>query len=112
MAKDGYLEQQRIILLGEVLGRDAADIEDFFDENEHLSLYNSAFGKSLTVGDLKGNDPIVSRIARHEGDERFDHGRPADVLLRNREDVLSKLSNETLKRFQTLFERINSTLGK
>jgi len=54
----------------------------------------------------------VARIARHEGVERFDHGRPADVLLREREAVLSKLSEDTLKRFETLFERINATLGK
>jgi len=68
--------------------------------------------RSEDRGDLKGTDPIVARIARMEGVERFDHGRPADVLLREREAVLSKLSDETLKRFERLFERINNTLGK
>jgi predicted ATPase len=111
MAKDGYLEQQRIVLLGDVLGRDTADIEDFFEEEEYLDLYNRAFGKALTPNDLKGSGPIVARIARHEGADRFDHGRPADILLRDRESALSKLSAGTLARFQTLFERINSTLG-
>jgi hypothetical protein len=52
------------------------------------------------------------RIARMEGVERFDHGRPADVLLREREAVLTKLSEGTLKRFEDLFKRVNSTLGK
>jgi hypothetical protein len=55
---------------------------------------------------------IVSRIARHESVDRYDHGRPADVLLRERDAVLAALSDETLKRFETLFERINTTLGK
>jgi len=112
LAKDGYLEKQRIILVGDVLGRKTGDIEDLFEENEYLGLYNKAFGKALEAKDLKGNDPIVARIARHESVERFDHGRPADVLLRDREAVLSKLSEDTLMRFEKLFKRINNTLGK
>jgi hypothetical protein len=111
MAKDGYLEKQRIILVGDMIGRKVADIEDLFEEEEYLSLYNKAFGKSITKKDLKGSDAIVARIARHEGVDRYNHGRPADVLLRERDAVLSKLSDETLRRFEDLFERINKTLG-
>lgn len=111
MARDGYLEKQRIILLGEVLGRKTGDIEDLFEESEYIELYNKAFGKSLKAEDLKGNDPVVARIARYEGVDRYDHGRPADILLREREAVLSKLSEKTLKRFENLFERINQTLS-
>ena len=112
MAKDGYLEKQRIILVGEILGRKTGDIEDLFEEDEYLSLYNKAFGKAIKAKDLKGNDPIVARIARHEGVDRYDHGRPADVLLREREAVLSKLSEDTMKRFESIFNRINETLRK
>lgn len=111
MAKDGYLEKQRIILVGDILGRKTGDIEDLFEEDEYLGLYNKAFGKAIKAKDLKGNDPIVARIARHEGVERFDHGRAADVMLRDREAVLSTLSDSTLKRFEDLFGRINKTLG-
>ena len=112
MAKDGYLDMQRIVLVGEVLGKKTGDIEDLFDVKEYLALYNKVFGDTLEAGDLKGTDPIVARIARHKGIDRFDHGRPADVLLRDRESVLAGLSEETLKRFEKLFERVNSTMGK
>lgn len=112
MARDGYLEKQRIILVGDVLGRKTGDIEDMFEEDEYLALYNKAFGKALKGKDLKGTDPIVARVARHEGVDRFDHGRPADVLLREREATLAMLSESTLKRFEELFGRINSTLGR
>jgi energy-coupling factor transporter ATP-binding protein EcfA2 len=111
MAKDGYLEKQRIILVGDILGRKTGDIEDLFDVDEYVALYNKAFGKSIKAKDLKGDDPIVARIARHESVERFDHGRPADVLLRDRDAVLSTISDSTLKRFEDLFGRINKTLG-
>ena len=111
MANDGYLERQRIILVGDVLGRKTGDIEDLFEAKEYLELYNKAFGKKLTPEDLKGNDPIVSRIARHEGIDRFNHGLPADVMLRERGTLLPKLGEHTLKRFEDLFQRINKTLG-
>lgn len=110
MAKDGYLEKQRIILIGDVINRKTGDIEDLFKEEEYIDLYNKAFGKTIKVIDLNGKDPIVARIARYEGLDRYDHGRPADVLLREREAVLSKLNEDTLKRFEDLFGRINKTL--
>lgn len=112
MAKDGYLAKERIILVGDILARKTGDIEDLFEEDEYIALYNKAFGKTLKSTELAGSDPIVARIARHVGVERFDHGRPADVLLRERETVLTKLSEQTLKRFEDLFKRINDTLGK
>jgi len=111
MAKDGYLEKQRIILVGDVLSRKTGDVEDLFEVDEYLALYNKAFSKSLRASDLQGHDPIVARIARHEGVDRFDHGRPADVLLRERETIIRTLGEETLKRFEDLFTRINRTLG-
>lgn len=112
MAKDGYLEEQRIILVGDIANRKTADIEDLFEVEEYLDLYNRAFGAKVKPEDLKGADPIVARLARYKGVDRFDHGRPADVFLRERESILSKLSEKTLKRFESLFECVNKTLGK
>lgn len=112
MAKDGYLEKQRIILIGDVLNHRTADIEDLFEVKEYLELYNKSFEKTLRPEDLNGTDPIVSRIARHGGIERFDHGRPADVFLRERDAFLPKLSEATLGRFEELFRRVNQTLDQ
>ncbi len=110
LASEGYLAKQKIILIGDVLQQRLADIEDLFAVDEYLRLYNRAFGTSLVAGDLGGSDPIVSRIARHISVDRFDHGKPADVLLRERDTFLPSLSEDTLKRFEKLFGRINSTL--
>lgn len=110
LAAEGYLKQPRIILIGDVLSQKLGDIEDLFAPSEYLELYNKAFGATLKEADLTGSDPIVGRIARHLGVERFDHGRPADVLLRERDGFLPKLNEATLKRFEALFERINRTL--
>lgn len=110
LANDGYLEKKRIILIGDQLGKPTGDIEDLFETDEYLKLYNKAFGAEITATELVGKDPIVSRIARHARVDRFDHGRPADVLLRERGEFLAQLSDATLKRFEDLFEAINRTI--
>jgi hypothetical protein len=111
LADQGILARNRIIGVGEITGAKLADIEDLFESAEYLDLYNRAFGSSVTETDLVGTDPIVSRIARHIKQDRFDHGRPSDVLLRQRDTFLASLSPNTLDRFERLFKRINATLG-
>jgi hypothetical protein len=110
MAGDGYLKKQRIILIGDLVGRRIADIEDLFEPGEYLDLYNQAFHTSIPVSALQGTDAVVMQIARLSGVDRFDHGRPADVLLRARGAILGNLSAATLDRFESLFVKINATL--
>ena len=49
------------------MGRSQADIEDRFDPQDDLNLYNGAFAKKLAASVLKGDVPIVKQIARAEG---------------------------------------------
>lgn len=112
LANEGYLAHKRIIAVGTVIQRPVADIEDLFTVDDYLKLYNRAFGKSVQAADLQGNDPLVKQLARLEGIESFDHGRPADVLLRHRDELLPQLSSDTLGRFEQLFECINATFPK
>lgn len=110
LAKSGFLTDKRIITIGEVTGQKMSDIEDVFSKGDYVSLYNKAFDKKVKVADLTGSDPIVVQIARFEGIGRFNHNIPAETLLRSKENMLSKLSGETLQAFEELFKRINETL--
>lgn len=110
LAKDGILDGKRIIKIGDVTGAKLADIEDLFTPDDYLPLFNKAFGKTYKVSDLNGTDPIVSKLARLEGIDRFDHGKPADVFLRTRDAVVPKLAEETLDNFESLFKAVNATL--
>ncbi len=103
---------KRIVTIGEILGRPAADIEDLFKTEDYLVFYNAAFNKAHAPVNLPGSDPIVTRIARAERIERFDHGKPADVLMKRRDQFLPKLSEQTLANFEALFKRVNQTLTK
>jgi hypothetical protein len=106
------LDDKRLITIGHITGQPAADVEDLFSVGDYLALFNRTFGTVISKEDLCGNDPIVRRIARHCGKDRFDHGRPADYFLRSRDEILTSLSVETLDKFERLFARINETMPK
>lgn len=112
LASEGYMANKRIITIGQVLERRLADVEDLFSPGDYLGLYNKAFGKSHKVADLTGADPIANQLARLDGIERFDHGKPADVLLRDRSSILPNLSKHTLDNFEALFKVVNQTLAQ
>ena len=106
----GILKQSRVIGVGEITKQPEADVEDLFEVSEYLHLFNEAFKTKYKEADLKGQDPLVRRLARGHGVDRYDHGRPAEILLRKSRAELAKLSKDTLDRFEQLFERINATL--
>jgi len=110
LAKAGFLTDKRIIAVGELTGSSMADIEDLFNADDYIDLFNGAFGKKIKKTELKGSDPIVVQIARAIGEKRFDHNKPADYLLRNKDRLLAKLSESTIANFEKLFTRINETL--
>lgn len=108
LAKAGFLKPKRLVTVAEVTGAQRADVEDLFEVDDYLALYNQAFGKALRAADLPAGDRIVDRIREKEGE--FDTGRPADTLLRLRDKLLPPLRPGTRSRFEELFRRINKTL--
>lgn len=111
MADKGLLERHRLITVGEVANAKQADIEDLLDLQDYLDLYNSAFKTKALKSKLPPGDRIVKRLAVLEhGGKDFDHGVPAEHLLRNRDKLLAKLKPATLDNFERLFERLNETL--
>jgi putative AbiEii toxin of type IV toxin-antitoxin system/AAA ATPase-like protein len=110
LAADGYLARQRIVTVGEVIGHREADIEDLFDLNDYLMVFNAAFNTAVSSADLIGTDTVLARLARQQHVGRIDQQIPAAILLRRRDELLPKLSKQTLKRFETLFARLNETL--
>ena len=111
MTKRGLLQGQRLITITEITGSSNADIEDLFTVADYLKLYNGAMGKPfIAENKLPPGDRIVKRIARKIGKD-FDHGLPADHLLRNRDTLCPEMEEETLTRFERLIHRINQTLS-
>ena len=86
-----------------------ADMEDMFEKDEYLELFNAAFPehKDLSRNDLKDDmHRIVLQINNALGIERFNHYRPARQLL---EGDLS-LSDATMDRFESAFKKVNELM--
>lgn len=109
LAGRGLLDLTRLVTVGEVTTAKNADIEDVFEIDDYLMIFNEVMGQSLVAADLPPGDRIVKRIAEKIGHD-FEHGDPADYFLRHRDQVLPKLAPATLDRFEKLVERINKTL--
>lgn len=104
----GRLNQQRLIEISKVTGSANSDIEDVFEPEDYLAIYNEAFKRKATVASLAAGDRIVKRIERKLGSS-YDHYKPAETLLRHQATLLPQLSEATLGRFAALFERINAS---
>lgn len=99
---------ERIILVSSVLEQKHADIEDLFSVDDYIALYNSAFDKKITADDLSNHQDRILKRLESSGEPKFDHWRPAEVLLRD-PDRVETLSSTTLANFEALVKKINAT---
>lgn len=105
--KANKIAGKRVVFVGSVLEQKHSDIEDLFAAGDYLELYNEAFGTSYKVGDLpKHPDRLILRLEALDG--KFDHWRPAEILLRSPAKV-EKLSQTSLSNFENLARKINET---
>ncbi|MFT4299813.1 MAG: AAA family ATPase [Aeromicrobium sp.] len=103
----GGLSRERLIHVADLTRLPTGDIEDLFSVEDYLRLFNEAHRMSYTPLVLGPGDRIVERLTAAHG--RFDHFKPAQVLLRNPRFV-DELSETTLDGFARLIDRINATL--
>ncbi|NES29187.1 AAA family ATPase [Micromonospora terminaliae] len=87
-----------------------ADIEDLFEAEDYLRLYNWAFDARIKTDDLpQTKEPILRRIEIARG--KFDHALPAHMLTQRREEFFAEVKSDTVARFERLFSLLNSTLS-
>ncbi len=105
--KANKIASKRVVFVGSALAQKHSDIEDLFTAGDYIGLYNEAFGTKHKVADLPDHPHrILLRLEALDG--KFDHWRPAEVLLRNPSKV-EKLSPTTLENFEAVVKAINST---
>ncbi len=114
---NGQLGKNGLVEVSEFTANDDADIEDLLEPDFYLDLVNRAYQEDLptpiTTGDLNGHDPrIVRQVEAHFRQYnitggRFNHYKPAAVLLREQATLLPQITPATLERSEQLFIRIN-----
>ena len=113
--KKGLLDKNKIIKYSEFIDGDEADVEDMFEDDFYVDLVNHTFGTSVSVADLDQGDLIAYRIKTFlEGntaqDTNLRHGKVAIHLEVNIDSFEGKISEDTLGRFQNLFNKINKLI--
>jgi hypothetical protein len=110
LVSKGNIKKNRIIALDSITNISRSNIEDLFKPEEYLYIYNQAFNEIIDIKDLRGEDSIIEKISRLRKSE-FSHLLPSNYLLRNKEECFTNnISEDTLKRFEELFNKINHTL--
>lgn len=91
-------------------GKPVADIEDLFDKEEYLKLFNLAFDKEyseIKLTDLDNSlDTILKQINKVINKPRFNHYRPANKLNQLGVDK-NYFKATTLDKFEKMFVEIN-----
>jgi len=86
-----------------------ADMEDLFDTEDYLRLYNWAFDSNLSLNDLaQTSEPILKKVA--DAREGFDHALPAHALTAHKAEFFANIRPATVDRFRKLFQRLNETV--
>ncbi|GKW46905.1 AAA family ATPase [Planococcus sp. NCCP-2050] len=86
-----------------------ADIEDLFEKEEYLSLFNDTFEEypDITIEELDSNEEqILKQINKKIKKTHFNHYRPANKLAQKgvHNEYFDK---KTLERFENMFKEIN-----
>ena len=106
MVEQKIIADKKILYYHSIMGQAYADIEDLFDKEEYLVLFNGAFGKSVQISELDANKPIMSQLKRLNGNKAFNHYSPANYMAKNIGGLV--FSDETMERFEKLFAMVNS----
>jgi hypothetical protein len=109
MVNRRILERNKVFPLTQITGGREADVEDLFDASFYLELLRGAGIANLRVRDLPPGPRLMKRMENHLG-RQFDHYQPAAYFQREQSRLLGRLSDNTLNRFEQLFEQINSVL--
>ena len=117
--KAKLLAKKNVHTFAEYTGTSEADIEDMFEPQMYLDVFNGEYDKELVkpimLQDLGRHPRILGRIdswlkANPLTTGAFNHYRPARHFAENIANLGPKLSNGTLDRFEAAFKKLNALL--
>lgn len=115
LIQEKIIKENQIKFFNQYIDRlNIADIEDMFNIDEYLDLFNNEFKNEyskITKKQIDEKMPIIPQINKIINKNRFNHYRPSRYLtsLCVGNDYFS---NDTLGRFENLFKDINKLLAK
>ncbi|WP_156040106.1 hypothetical protein [Alicyclobacillus macrosporangiidus] len=121
LQENALLRQSSLIKVTEFIEGNDGDVEDLFDADFYLKLVNEAYARDLpsaiTISDLTSNNPrITKKVEKYFSDHgvsggKFDHYKPALVFLKQQVTLLQEIDEQTERRWEALFSRVNELLS-
>lgn len=116
--KKKLLDKKKVFTFADFVSNDEADIEDVLDFDFFVELLNLEYQKDLPkklkVTDIKSMHPrAIVKIETYfeenpmKASKKFSHYRPARYFASNIESLESKLSDDCLTRFESIFKKLN-----
>ncbi len=109
LIRGNIIKQKNVKFFDEYVAADKADIEDLFEKNEYIALFNESFAGEYAVkeSDLDSKvSTILGQISKVIGKAHFNHYRPARLLAAKGIDA-KYFTIATLNRFEQVFADVN-----
>jgi len=110
MVKQKIINQKNIRFYHEFIPKQKyADVEDLFEKEDYLKLFNSAFYeyKDVELENMNSDiEAIIFQIYDHLSLSHFNHYRPANQLLKNGQTI-NDFHVSTIENFEKVFKEIN-----
>lgn len=124
LVRDGNLEDQQLIKLGDIAGSEQADMEDLMSADFYLRLVQGVGGEDAAraiYGAVQedrlpsaDDEPRITRridaVLAGFSQDRLDHLPPALYFERHQEELLREIDDETVDRAVALFTAANGQL--
>lgn len=120
------LDMENVKLVSEYIEEGEGDTEDLFNKEFYVDLVTDAYGfelrgrkevpNQLSLDDIQNKHPRITRRLESYFEEweinegTFRHHEPASHLQKNRDHFENQIDEETLERFESLFEDMNSII--
>lgn len=108
MITQNIIKDKKVVFYHDILEFTHADVEDLFETDEYLGLYNGTFSKSLDAANFDSKKPILAQLKKSNGNKDFNHYAPANYLAKNIATIT--FADATLTNFEKLFKKINKLL--
>lgn len=121
LIKEKIIKDKNILFFGDFakLKNNKADLEDMFNKNNYISLFNIAFNKDnikIDIKDIKIENRILPQIKqilkeKYNRKDGYNHYKPANEFLKSNEKN-KYLDEETIVKFEDMFKKINDLFNK
>lgn len=119
LIKQRILQKKKAFTYGDFTDQQEADIEDMFDREFYIKLVQQEFAKELggelSVDNLGKQPRILKALPKALKSagfdvDRFNHYRPARYLSEHIATLEKEVSEDTLSRFEVIFQALNGVL--